>query len=124
MRALGALLLGLLLTGAAAAGEDRPAAPVLAPDWSRIGPIFARQCTMCHGPQGAARGLRLDSFAAAVAGSDNGPVLLGGDPERSELIRRLRGLSTPRMPFLGYPLPEDQIDLIARWIAADLPGAD
>ena len=90
------------------------------PAWSNIQIIFTEHCIMCHGAQGAARGLRLDSYAGAMAGSDNGPVLLSGDAERSELIRRLRGKSTPRMPFLSYPLPDDQIGVIALWIDTGL----
>jgi mono/diheme cytochrome c family protein len=121
MRFASALLIWPLMSLAAQAGDYQSDA--LPPDWSTVGVIFSEQCTMCHGPQGAARGLRLDSYAAAVAGSDNGPVLVGGDADESELIRRLRGISTPRMPFLGYPLSDERIDLIARWIDAGMPDA-
>lgn len=76
---------------------------------------------MCHSAQGAALGLRLDTYGAAIAGSTNGAVLVHGDAERSELIRRLRGESLPRMPFLSYPLPQDQIELIIHWVEAGLP---
>jgi len=48
-------------------------------------------------------------------------VLLAGDVEHSELMRRVRGESTPRMPFLGPPLPEAEIEVIRQWIAAGLP---
>ena len=94
------------------------------PDWSDVRGLFQTHCIMCHGAQGAARGLRLDSFEFAIAGSINGPVLLSGDADRSELIRRLRGESTPRMPFLSYPLPDEQIELIARWIDSGLAEAN
>ena len=91
------------------------------PDWADVNAIFAERCVMCHAEQGAGLGLRLDSYSAAVAGSTKGPVLLSGDADRSELIRRLRGQSKPRMPFLSYPLPDDQINLIVRWVDAGLP---
>lgn len=91
-----------------------------APAWADVQPIFTQHCVMCHGPQGAANGLHLDSYASAVAGSKNGAVVLAGDAAHSELIRRLKGERTPRMPFLSYPLGEDQITLIARWIDAGL----
>lgn len=121
MRFVSALLIFPLISVAVQAGDDRTGASL--PDWSSVEVVFSEHCTMCHGPQGAARGLRLDSYASAVAGSDNGPVLLGGDAEESELIRRLRGISTPRMPFLSYPLSDEKIDLIARWIDAGIPDA-
>jgi hypothetical protein len=70
---------------------------------------------------GASKGLRLDEYQPALAGSDRGAVLIPGDVGGSELIRRLRGESKPRMPFLSRPLPDIEIDLIERWIAAGLP---
>jgi hypothetical protein len=92
------------------------------PGWEDVSPIFNEQCVMCHSSvHGASLGLSLDSYEAALAGSSRGPVLIPGDPARSELVRRLRGESTPRMPFLGVPMPDDQIDLIIRWIDAGLP---
>lgn len=91
------------------------------PDWDDASVIFVRRCNMCHSELGASRGLRLDSYAAALAGSQKGVVLLPGDPDASELMLRLRGQRTPRMPFLGPPLPQDEIDVIERWIAAGLP---
>lgn len=108
-----ALLVCLLLALPVRAGD-------VVPVWSDVQPIFTRHCVMCHGPQGAANGLHLDSYAAAVAGSKNGVVVLAGDAAHSELIRRLKGEKTPRMPFLSYPLADDQIALIARWIDAGL----
>lgn len=76
---------------------------------------------MCHSREAAARGLRLDSYAGTLAGSDNGPVLIPGDGASSELLRRLRGESRPRMPFLSRSLSPAEIDLIERWIAAGMP---
>lgn len=92
-----------------------------APDWDEASAVFVRRCNNCHSTFGAPRGLRLDSYAAALSGSEKGAVLVPGDPDASELMRRLRGESTPRMPFLGPPLPQDEIDVIERWIAVGLP---
>jgi hypothetical protein len=92
------------------------------PSWTEIAEILDKRCTMCHSEKGAGRGLRLDSYDALLLGSERGPVLLSGDAGGSELIRRLRGESVPRMPFLSRPLPEDQIDLIVRWVDAGFPG--
>ncbi len=77
---------------------------------------------MCHSDNGAGRGLRLDSYDAVLMGSERGAVLVPGDSQDSELIRRLRGESLPRMPFLSRPLPPDQIELIVRWVDAGIPG--
>jgi mono/diheme cytochrome c family protein len=92
------------------------------PEWTDVSMIFAERCVMCHSAvAGASKGLRLDNYAASLAGGKNGAVLVPGNIAGSELIRRLRGQSTPRMPFLSRPLPEDQIAIIERWIEAGLP---
>ncbi|TAG23911.1 MAG: hypothetical protein EAZ40_06715, partial [Rhodobacterales bacterium] len=47
-----------------------------------------------------------------------------GNPEMSEIWRRITGLSDPRMPFDGPPwLPEEDIRLIRDWIAQGAPDA-
>ena len=92
------------------------------PGWAEISAIFKERCVMCHSAvAGASKGLRLDDYPAALTGSERGVVLIPGNATDSELIRRLRGQSLPRMPFLSRPLPEDQITLIESWIAAGLP---
>lgn len=111
------LLAPILILSTQAAEVRSPEAPV----WADVNAIFVERCVRCHSAQGAGLGLRLDSYAAAIAGSRNGPVLLPNNPDGSELIRRLRGSSLPRMPFLGSPLPEEDIDLIRRWVDAGLP---
>ena len=110
------LLLACSATGAGAEG-------ISAPDWQGVRAVFEKRCFNCHSRLGAAKGLRLDSYGAAITGSVDGAVLVSGDVDRSELMRRLRGQSKPRMPFLSTPLTEAEIALIARWIAAGLPNA-
>lgn len=92
------------------------------PDWADVSAIFDERCVMCHSAvDGASKGLRLDNYEAALAGSERGEVVVPGDVSGSEMIRRLRGQTTPRMPFLSRPLPEDQIVVIEKWITAGLP---
>lgn len=92
-----------------------------AADWPAVAALFVARCVNCHAAHGTARGLRLDSHEAALAGGERGPVLIAGDAAGSELIRRLRGESLPRMPFLSRPLPPEEIDLVMRWVEAGLP---
>lgn len=92
-----------------------------------LAPILAERCVMCHSGEGAAAGLRVDSFAALLEGGLKGPVVKAGDPAGSELIRRLQGTSQPRMPMTGPPfLPDSQVEMFARWISGGLQpgGAD
>ena len=112
-----ALLLWSLLTQAASSEEAMP------PVWNNVSHVFEKRCINCHSKHGAAKALRLDSYEGVMAGSEDGAVVLPGHASQSELIRRLQGESTPRMPFLSTPLPDEEIDLIMRWIDAGLPNS-
>jgi Planctomycete cytochrome C len=111
-----AFFVAMLLSVAAHAQDG------FSPAWPDVSPIFTKRCVMCHSEiAGASKGLRLDTYASAINGSERGAVLIPGNVSESELIRRLRGESQPRMPFLGRALPEAEIELIETWIAAGLP---
>ena len=94
------------------------------PSWDDVDLIFQKRCINCHSEHGAAKGLRLDSYEAAIAGGENGAVVEVGNAAKSELIRRLRGESTPRMPFLSTPLPQEEINFIVRWVNSGLSKAE
>jgi len=111
-----ALAVIALACGDALAGSD------VSPGWAEVSAVFTERCIMCHSAiAGASKGLRLDDYDAALIGSERGVVLIPGKAAESELIRRLRGQSVPRMPFLSRPLAEEEIALIEGWIAAGLP---
>lgn len=111
-------LLGL---GCLVVMHHSPAAEV---SHDQVAPLLQRHCTVCHSGDQAPIGLRLDSLEGVLRGSSRGPVVQAGDPAGSELIRRLRGVSQPRMPLSGPPyLPEAQIELFEQWIRGGLqPG--
>lgn len=102
-------LIGMLACGGPAMGA--------AGEYATVSSLFGRHCIVCHsGPQ-AVMGLRLDTHAGVIAGSERGPVVNPGDPEGSELVRRLLGVSQPRMPLTGPPfLSEAEVASIAAWI--------
>lgn len=89
--------------------------------WPDIEPIVSQRCVMCHTGEVAPLGLRLDSLDGLLAGSDNGPVVVSGEPDASELILRIRGESQPRMPMTGPPfLSDEEIALFESWVAGGL----
>ena len=93
------------------------------PDYADVQTIFAERCTLCHTGQSAPLGLDLTTYDAVMAGSVNGPVVVPNDPDASELVQRIRGTSTPRMPLTGPPfLSDEQIGTIERWIGTGAPG--
>lgn len=113
-------LLGLLASPAW--GADEP------PTFERdIKPLFAQRCTVCHSVKkvdnpDVSGGLALDSFEAALVGTKEHKVLVPGNAEASELVRRLVDADEDRrMPLMDKPLTEPQRRLIAQWVAAGAP---
>jgi mono/diheme cytochrome c family protein len=99
------------------------AAQPIPPSYRDIGPILAEHCVVCHSGNNAPNGLRLDSYDNLTNGSETGPVARAGNPADSEIIRRLRGTSLPRMPLTGPPyLDEATIQKFEAWITAGLPA--
>ena len=89
-----------------------------------IRPILSDQCFACHGPDAAKRKtkLRFDTEAGARIDLAQGRfAIVPGDPERSELVRRVTSADAAvRMPpaYAGRaPLKAAEIERIRRWIA-------
>ncbi len=87
-------VLTLLCSAAAANAQQAPSqGPVArAVRYDRdVRPILADRCFKCHGPdEGARKGkLRLDQREAAVALRDTGAAIVPGDPDASEVWRRI-----------------------------------
>ncbi|MBL8848352.1 MAG: PSD1 domain-containing protein [Planctomycetaceae bacterium] len=87
-----------------------------------IRPILADHCFTCHGADARTReaDLRLDDRDSAFAPRDSAAILVPGDPDASELIRRVTAADeSERMPPADHPpLSPAQIDVLRRWIAA------
>lgn len=92
--------------------EEAPSHAVSFAD--QIAPILEARCSECHSAESSELGLRLDSYAGVMAGSDYGTVVEAGDPDRSLLIEMME---SGDMPEDGDPVPADEIELIRTWIA-------
>ena len=86
----------------------------------RVRPILAEKCQSCHGAKRQQGGLRLDSRPALLKGSDNGPVLVSGDPDRSPLIKAIRYDGDVQMPPKGK-LSEAVIADLTAWVKMGAP---
>ncbi len=89
-----------------------------------IQPILDAKCVKCHSPSKSKGGLKLHDQNNLLAGGKNGPVLIAGNPDSSELIKRLY---LPMEDEYHMP-PEDQaqltkaeLQLLHEWVQA---GAD
>jgi len=93
-----------------------------APAFSDVNQIFQTRCVKCHSGARPPEGLHLDSYGGVMAGAKDVQVIVKGEPGKSELVKRIKGISKPRMPKDGPPwLSEKDIALIEKWIAADAP---
>ena len=90
--------------------------------YAEVAPILAQRCLMCHVGDNAPLGLKLDSFDNILKGSNKGVVVKPADAAGSELIRRIKGTSLPRMPMTGPPYLNDaEIATIEKWVSVGLP---
>src|SRR5207253_8482585 len=89
-----------------------------------IEPILTDHCYNCHGPKKQEASLRLDQTAAALKGSENGPVILPGKSTDSLLIQAVSWVRDDlKMPKKGERLTAQQVGLLRAWIdqGADWP---
>ena len=120
MRLNSPLLLGLSIVPALA-GMAQGADPRGAEFFEKhVRPVFVAKCQSCHGPKRQQGGLRLDSRAALMKGSENGAAIVPGDPEKSPLIRAIRYDGDIQMPPKGK-LPAEAIAHLTDWVKMGAP---
>lgn len=80
--------------------------------------IFENRCVECHGPKKSKGKLRLDDIAYMLKGGKEGPALVQGHPEKSEIIRRIKlaKLDDDAMPTKGKRVPVSEIKTLELWI--------
>ncbi len=77
-----------------------------------IKPLFERSCSACHNAIAKTLGLQTTTYRTLMAGSQNGPVVVPGDPDASKLWEMV---SQGKMPATG-PLPLNEQELVRAWI--------
>ena len=85
---------------------------------TQIKPILNKHCISCHGGVKKNGGFSVLFEEEALALTESGhPAIIPGDPENSELIKRLTE-SDPelRMPYEKAPLSKEEIELLKSWI--------
>jgi hypothetical protein len=88
-------------------------------DFSRdIRPIFNQNCVSCHGGVRQKNGVSFIYRGEALGKGKSGrPTIVPGDPDASELIKRITSNNPDqRMPFHAPALSSQQISLLRRWI--------
>ncbi len=91
-----------------------PLAPSGKVTWdSNVGPLFSSSCGSCHGSNPSA-GLDLTSYATAMQGGNDGPVINPGDSAGSTLVVIQNG------KHFGNLSPEE-LQTVKQWIDAGAP---
>ncbi|MFN9720071.1 MAG: c-type cytochrome domain-containing protein, partial [Planctomycetota bacterium] len=116
----------LLLAGIVHSISGSVAAQQAAHFETQIRPLLIQYCSGCHGDQVQKSGLRLNVRHTAFKGGDGGAVIVPGQSETSELIRRMISKGDDRMPPEGAPVPQDAVETLRRWIdsGAEWPESD
>jgi cytochrome b subunit of formate dehydrogenase len=76
-----------------------------------VGPLFQQKCAMCHGASAAA-GLNLTTYADAIKGAKDGPVIVPGNADGSKLVQVQSAGGHPGQ------LGADELAQIIAWIAS------
>jgi Protein of unknown function (DUF1549)/Protein of unknown function (DUF1553)/Planctomycete cytochrome C len=85
---------------------------------TQVKPIINKNCITCHGGVKQKGGFSLLFREEALGNTESGkPAIIPGDPDNSELIRRLT-LSDPedRMPYKHDALSKEDIDILRQWV--------
>ena len=80
--------------------------------------IFEKSCFSCHGSGAPFAAVLLIEDHSALIGKG---AVVPGDPEASELYKRLLAEGGALMPLGGPPLPDAEIETVKNWISAGAP---
>jgi cytochrome c553 len=109
----------LVIASVAAAGGPEPTAEQVKYFEEKVRPILAANCYKCHGTENQKGNLRLDLREMALAGGENGPVIIPGKPEESLLVEAINWQSF-EMPPTGK-LGNREIATLTEWIKLGAP---
>src|SRR6516162_70707 len=116
------ILMTVVLTSPALArAQDQGGADLFE---TKIRPVLVNNCFKCHSGKKVKADLWLDSRAAMLKGTDNGPAIVPGHPDKGLLIKAIRYENKDvRMPPAGK-LPDAVIADFTEWIKRGAPWPD
>jgi mono/diheme cytochrome c family protein len=92
-----------------------PPAALSAPTYEAdVRPIFTAHCIRCHGDTKQRAELNLSTPEGIRKGSESGPIVVAGKPDKSKLFEMVH---SGRMPAKGTKLSPAQVETIRKWIA-------
>ena len=81
----------------------------------KVRPVLVEHCTRCHGDKKQQAELRLDTAEGLLKGSDGGPVVVPGDPDKSKLILSVRRVGDYAMPP-NKPMAAADVAVLTQWV--------
>jgi hypothetical protein len=83
---------------------------------SKVRPLLSQHCVECHGTKEQSGELRLDSSLAVTKGGSSGPIVIPGEPDKSQLVKAIR-YADPNleMPPKGK-LSNSEIATLEEWV--------
>ncbi len=90
---------------------------------TQVQPLLETKCVECHNPEKIKGELQMHTAAALMKGGENGPIITAGQPDKSELIKRitLHKGDDDVMPPKSGGLPPEQVAVLKQWIAEGAP---
>ena len=90
---------------------------------SKIRPLLIERCYECHSKESgeSAGDLLIDSAEAMKRGGANGPLIGSKDPDKTLLVRVIQYKDRHLQMPPSRKLPQEEIDLIRRWLAMGAP---
>jgi Protein of unknown function (DUF1553)/Protein of unknown function (DUF1549)/Planctomycete cytochrome C len=110
-----AFAIPFVLCAGSAFGADKPSVEQLDFFEKSVRPVFLDHCVRCHGDKKQEAGLRLDSPAGIRKGTDAGPIIVVGDPEKSLLVKTVRRTVDNAMPP-DKELPKEKVEALSQWV--------
>ena len=90
-----------------------------------VGPMLVERCASCHNEDKQEAELVLTTYAGIMRGGESGRVVVAGNTDLSEMLRRISLPSDDDefMPAEGKtPLTTRQVEIIRWWISAGAPN--
>jgi mono/diheme cytochrome c family protein len=78
--------------------------------FEQVGELFKTRCGACHGTTGM-KGLNVLTYATLMAGGENGPVIIPGNPDNSLLVQ----VQSAAKSHFGQFTP-DELAIVKQWI--------
>ena len=92
------------------------------PLFDKVRPVLQTKCLNCHGGKFKQAGLDISTREKLLRGSDvHKDVIVPGNAGASLLIKKIKHLHEPAMPYQGDKLSDEMIANIAAWVDAKAP---